>query len=124
MPVILSVLFTTFLFAQMEDIEGKEWLDTFTEPAAMNVTGLWSTKQWGRISLSQHEGSRKILGGGDGWEISGVVSGNTVCLLFTHKGKVAFSAKLTAEGPTLLSGVYAKGMLSPTSDTTPIQLQK
>ena len=123
-PVIVTVIFTTLLFGQKEDKEGKAWLDTFTEAAAVNVTGLWSSQDWARISLSQREGSRKIVGAGDGWEISGVVSGKIVCLLFTHNGKIAYSAKLTAEGSTRLTGVYTKGLLSSGSRTIPMLLQK
>ncbi|MFI5176880.1 MAG: hypothetical protein ACHQKY_18640, partial [Terriglobia bacterium] len=59
-----------------------------------------------------------------GWGISGVVSGKEVYLLFCHNGKVAFSAKLTADGASQLTGIYANGILSSGSKTRPIHLSK
>lgn len=122
---ILLVVFSLALFGQREDKEGKAWLDACAiDPAALNVTGLWRSQDWGRISLNQREDSRRLIGSGDGWEISGVVSGKTVCLLFSNKGKIAYSARLTAEGSATLTGVYAKGLLSPGLKTVAIRLTK
>ena len=112
------------LVGQREDKEGKQWLSACSEPASINVTGLWKSEDWGRISLSQREGSRNVLGAGDGWEISGVVSGKSVCLLFTHKGSVAYSARLNDDGPKQLSGVYARGLISSSSKTKAMRLAK
>ena len=53
-----------------------------------------------------------------------MVSGKTVLLLFLKKDKVAFSARLTIDGPAQLSGSYAKGLPSPRSKTIPLQLKK
>ncbi len=121
---ILAVIATVTLFGQKEDKEGKAWLDGCADAATMNVTGLWRSPDWGRLSLNQSEGSRKVVGSGDGWEISGVVSGTTACLLFSHNGKIAYTAKLTAEGATALTGVYAKGLLTPGVKTIPMHLAK
>lgn len=121
---VLVVILSATLYGQKEDTQGKAWLDTCTDAPALNVTGLWKSSSWGIISLNQHQDSRKVVGSGDGWDISGVVSGNSVCLLFSHNSKVAYSAKLTAEGSGQLSGVYAKGLLSSSSKTTPMRLVK
>ncbi len=111
------------VFGQSLD-KGKAWLDANKEPAAVNVTGLWKSNDWGKVSLNQSEGGRRIIGSGDGWDISGVVSGNDVYLLFFHKEKIAYSAKLTAESPAQLTGVYASGLLSSNSKTKPMRLSK
>ncbi len=121
---VVVVAFTVLLYGQMLEKEGKAWLDPNTDPPAINVTGIWGTHEWGKISLNQREGSRRIIGAGDGWDISGVVSGKDVYLLFCHKDKVAFSAKLTADGPSQLTGIYANGILSPRSKTRPIVMSK
>lgn len=116
--------FTVLLHGQNEEKEGKAWLDANTNPPAMNVTGLWVGRDWGNVSLNQREGGRWIIGTGDGWDISGVVSGKEVYLLFCHNGKIAYSAKLTAEGASQLTGIYANGILSSRSKTRPIRLSK
>jgi hypothetical protein len=121
---VVVIAFTVLLHGQKEEKEGKAWLDAYTDPPAMNVTGIWEGHGWGKVTLNQREGSRRIIGSGDGWDISGVVSGKQVYLLFCHYGKVTYSAKLTADGDSQLTGVYAKGMLSSGSNTRPISLSK
>ena len=122
--VALAAGWAGAVFGQNQAQEGRAWLDANKEPAAVNVTGLWKSDEWGRVSLNQREGGRRIIGSGDGWDISGVVSGNDVYLVFFHKEKIAFSAKLRAESPVLLTGVYASGLLSSNSKTKPIRLSK
>jgi hypothetical protein len=130
MGSLLAIIFSTILctsaaFAQKVDTEGKAWLGTCSDAAALNVTGIWKDPKWGALTLSQHQDSRQILGAGDGWNIFGVVSGNTVCLLFSdNKGRIAFSAKLTADPSGALDGGYVKGMLSDKSKTNPMHLVK
>jgi hypothetical protein len=121
---VVLVALTVLLCGQKEEKEGKAWLDAYTDPPALNVTGVWTGKDWGKVSLNQREGGRRIIGSGDGWDISGVVSGKDVYLLFCHEGKIAYSAKLTAEEPAQLTGTYAKGILSPQSKTRPMRLSK
>jgi hypothetical protein len=122
--VVLAAGWAALVFGQNHAIEGKAWLDANQEPAALNVTGVWKGGEWGRVSLNQREGGRRIIGTGDTWDVSGVVSGNNVYLLFFHKDKIAFSAKVTAESPVLLTGVYASGLLSANSKTRPLRLSK
>jgi hypothetical protein len=127
--LILAVIISTTPFistasGQSVDKEGKAWLDACPDAAALNVTGLWKDPKWGVISLNQHQDSREVVGSGDGWDISGVVSGNSVCLLFSSHDRVAYSAKLTAEGAAQLSGEYVKGLLSSSSKTKPMRLVK
>jgi hypothetical protein len=122
--IISTILFISPLFGQKVDKEGKAWLEACPDAAAVNVTGLWKDPKWGVLSLSQHQDSREVLGAGDGWNISGVVSGNSVCLLFSDHGRIAYSAKLTADGSTQLSGEYVKGLISSKSKTVPMRLVK
>ena len=121
---VLVIAVTVLLYGQKLQNEGKAWLDANPDPPALNVTGLWEGGDWGIVSLSQPEGGRRVIGSGDGWDISGVVSGKDVYLLFWHEDIVAYSAKMTAEGPSQLTGTYAKGILSPQSRTRPIKLTK
>lgn len=100
------------LSAKNVDTKGKAWLDAHTEAAAVNVNGDWHAKEWGKIVLNQAQGSRDLTGRGDGWDITGVVSGKQVFLLFSHHGGVAYSAELTSESETSLNGSYSRGFMS------------
>ncbi|MGA2325953.1 MAG: hypothetical protein ABSH05_06660 [Bryobacteraceae bacterium] len=104
--------------------EGKWWLGTHTEAAAVNVTGEWHDKAWGRVTLSQAEGTRQVTGSGDGWNIDGVVSGNKVFLIFSSHGNVEYSAELSADAPNALNGSYARGVGLEGSKTKPMNLRK
>ena len=116
MKKIAQVLLIVALFAAVAlsrgnrlDKQGKEWLAGYNEPATVNVNGTWQAKEWGQITLVQAQGSRDVTGNGDGWDITGVVSGNTAYLLFSGRGGViAYSAKLTMEGDNKLNGSYSR----------------
>ena len=91
------------------DKEGKQWLAGYSEPAKVNVAGSWSAKEWGKVTLVQQQGSRDVTGTGDGWDITGVVSGDEACLLFSsHGGTITYWARLKMEGENKLNGGYAR----------------
>jgi hypothetical protein len=113
----LALTFAVALPGQRVERRGQAWLDARTEPAEINVNGDWHAGQWGRVTLNQAQGSREVTGSGDGWDILGVVSGTKVCLLFLSKGRVAYAAELTPDGPNALGGRYADGLLSGRSQT-------
>jgi hypothetical protein len=92
--------------------KGKAWLDAHNEPAAINVNGDWQAKSWGKVVLNQAQGSRDLAGKSGDWDISGVVSGKQVFLLFSYQDKVNYSAELTSESETSLNGSYSKGFMS------------
>ena len=72
----------------------------------------------------QHQGGRRVIGTADSWDVTGVVSGNSVYLVIWKKDKVAFTAKLTLDSSSKLAGAYAKGIFSPTSKSVQMQLKK
>jgi hypothetical protein len=92
--------------------KGKAWLDAHNEPATINVNGDWQAKSWGKVVLNQAQGSRDLAGRSGDWDISGVVSGKQVFLLFSYQDKVNYSAELTSESETSLNGSYSKGFMS------------
>jgi hypothetical protein len=104
--------------------KGKAWLDGHSEAAAINVNGDWHSKEWGKIVLNQAQGSRDLTGRGDGWDITGVVSGKQVFLLFSSHGGVVYSAELTSEGDTSLNGSYSKGFMNDKTKGKPMHLTK
>jgi hypothetical protein len=116
---IRSFLLVAFMFllagilnAAKVEKEGKAWLGAHTGPATINVNGFWYEPAWGTIVLNQAEGKSELTGRGDNWDITGVVSGNHVYLLFSSKGNIAYSAVLTAVNDTTLDGGYSKGLMS------------
>jgi len=111
LPVSLVLILTLGLSAGDIEAKGKAWLGSHSEAAAINVSGSWHESEWGTVTLIQAQGSRDVTGDGDRWDITGVVSGNQVFLLFSHKGKVAYAAKLTSENDKSLNGSYLKGFL-------------
>lgn len=123
---LLAMLFACSILshAQINESDGKAWLEANTTPPAINVTGIWDAGDWGTVTLTQHQGGRRVIGTADSWDVTGVVSGNTVYLVIWKKDKVAFTAKLTLDGSSQLTGVYVKGILSLASKTVPMQLKK
>ncbi len=121
----VALLSAGAVFAQKLEKQGKAWLDRNSEPASIDVNGVWQAKEWGGITLKQAEGSREVTGfTGDGWNIKGVVSGKKVFLLFCTRKSVEYSAELTAEGEKTLGGHYARGIMTEKSKTKPMMLWK
>ena len=87
---------------------GKAWLDAQKDPPATNVTGAWNSEEWGDLRLIQTQGSRDVSGDARGYELTGVVSGKRLFLLFHNgKGKVDYCATLDSEADNKLSGGYS-----------------
>jgi serine/threonine-protein kinase len=87
---------------------GRAWLDAQKDPPAINVTGAWNSEEWGDLRLIQTQGRRDVSGDAHGYELTGVVSGKRLFLLFhTGKGKVDYCATLNTEADNKLSGGYS-----------------
>jgi hypothetical protein len=87
---------------------GREWLDEQKNSPQVNVTGSWQSRDWGTLTLTQAEGSRDVSGGTDDYELTGVVSGKELYLLFAESsGSVAFCAILISESDGILNGTYS-----------------
>ncbi|HEV2729914.1 MAG TPA: hypothetical protein VGV15_07765, partial [Terriglobales bacterium] len=74
--------------------------------------------------LNQSEGSRDVTGSCDGWDITGVVSGKQVFLLFSHHARVNYSAELTLEADGSLNGSYVRGFMKEKSKGRSMHLTK
>lgn len=124
LTVGMVFILTVGLSAGNLETKGKAWLGAHSEAAAINVNGVWYAKAWGKIVLDQAQGSRDLTGKGDGWDVSGVVSGKQVFLLFSHHGGVAYSAELTSEGENSLNGSYSRGLMSDKTKGKSMRLTK
>jgi hypothetical protein len=105
--LLLCISFPTFLTAAKVEVEGKAWLDSQKDPAAMNVNGEWKSEEWGPLHLTQSEGSREVSGNGDGYKIVGVVSGNRLYLLFAQGHTVEYCATVSPNGENSMTGTYS-----------------
>ncbi len=106
------------------DVRGKKWLDAHANPALMNVDGIWYSKNWGEMVLNQAKDGREVTGNSDGWEITGVVSGKQLFLLFSGRGGVVYSAVLTGDGKASLDGSYANGVMKDNTKGKSLHLMK
>ncbi len=105
--LLLCISLSTSLTAGKVEVEGKAWLDAQKDPPAINVNGAWDSEEWGGIRLSQTEGSREVSGNGGGYQITGVVSGKRLFMLFASKDTVEYCATLSASGENSLTGNYS-----------------
>lgn len=105
--VLLGISFPTSLGAAKVEVEGKAWLDSQKDPAAINVNGVWESEEWGTFHLKQVEGSRDVSGNGGGYDLTGVVSGKRLFLLFSEKHTVEYCATLSSDGENSLTGTYS-----------------
>lgn len=124
LPLSMVLLFALSLSAGDLDTKGKAWLGTHSDAAAITVGGKWHAKEWGTIRLIQTEGNRDVTGDGDGWDITGVVSGTKLFLLFSHHNKVNYSAELTSQADGSLNGTYSRGFMDEKSKGKPILMTK
>lgn len=87
---------------------GKAWLDAHKDPPAINVSGSWDSNEWGDLQLTQPGGGREVRGNVTGYELTGVVSGKRLLLLFhSSKGKIDYCATLDSAGDNKLTGGYS-----------------
>jgi hypothetical protein len=104
--LLLCISFPTSLPATKGEVEGKAWLDVQKDPAAINVNGTWDSEEWGTFHLVQTEGSRDVSGNGAGYEITGVVSGKRLFMLFVSRRALNYCATLSPNGENSLIGTY------------------
>lgn len=105
--ILLFVSIPTFISAAKVEVEGKAWLDAQKDPPAINVNGAWESEEWGTFHLTQAEGSRDVSGNGGGYDITGVVSGRRLFMLFSTRHTVDYCASLSPTGENTLTGTYS-----------------
>ena len=105
--LLFCVALPLSLGAAKVEVEGKAWLDAQKDPAAVNVNGPWTSEEWGTLHLIQAEGSRDVGGNGGGYEITGVVSGKRLFMLFSSNHTVEYCATLSPNGDNSFAGTYA-----------------
>src|SRR5579863_7644232 len=92
---LLCIFSPTSLTAAKGEVEGKAWLDSQKDPAAINVNGTWDSEEWGTFHLVQTEGTREVSGNGGGYVITGVVSGKSLFMLFSARRGLEYCATMS-----------------------------
>lgn len=106
-------------FGQKVDREGKDWLGSLCpQPAEVKVDGIYQGGSWGKVTLHLESDGKSLSGKGDGWNITGSVSGKRACLVFGTRNKVIYTAVLEASSENDLTGTYIrvyskKGLVTP-----------
>jgi hypothetical protein len=104
---LLCLAFPTSLTAAKGEVEGKAWLDSQKDPAAINVNGTWDSEEWGTFHLVQTEGTREVSGNGGGYVITGVVSGKSLFMLFSARRGLEYCATMSPNGESSLIGTFS-----------------
>jgi hypothetical protein len=123
------VLSPSRMLAEDKEGEVKSWLAPYTDPAQINVDGVWWSDDWETVILHQAKDAREITGTTNNSVIEGVVSGNAIYLALVwhdRHGKVSkiYTASLTLGADGDLSGRYARGIYPPAKEDLPIRLKK
>jgi len=104
--IILVICFGLFLAScTVPMIEGQKWLDSRNDRPEVNVSGVWTSPEWG-IAIFKQDG-KNITGMLGDYPIKGVVSGNSICLLMYHKDGVYYFAELKALDNNTFNGFYS-----------------
>jgi hypothetical protein len=86
--------------------QGRAWLAKQKDPAQFNVTGVWDS-EFGILDLAQPKDGRDVTGKGGGYELTGVVSGKALYLVFATKhGTVDYCGEATVTADDKLLGEY------------------
>lgn len=101
---------------------GEQWLGSFSQPAALNVTGTWASLEWGEGSLKQSR--RQVTGTLGHYAVRGVVSGGKIYLQFLSDNWVYYSAVLERTPAGVLSGHYSEGTSFDPKEQEPITLKR
>ena len=86
-------------------IKGENWLASKTDKPAMDVSGAWSSPEWGVANLKQE--AKNITGALGDYPVKGVVSGDDLYLLMYSGDKVHYFAELKATDKNTFEGLYS-----------------
>ncbi len=86
--------------------KGQSWLDSKKDNPQINVTGTWTSPEWGTGRFKQE--NRNVEGVLGDYPVKGAVSGVTLYLLMYSGSKVDYSAELQALDSNTFKGFYSK----------------
>ena len=96
--------------------KGQIWLDSKKDDPQMNVSGTWTSREWGTARFKQE--GRNVEGVLGDYPVKGVVSGKTIYLLMYSGTRVDYSAELTLSDDNTFQGFYSKYSIVGEVETT------
>ncbi len=87
---------------------GDNWLSDQSEPAGINISGNWTSNDWGRATFTQD--GRRVSGILGGYTVHGVVSGERAYLLIAQGDWYYYSSVLELQRPGLLTGRFSRAI--------------
>ena len=86
-------------------IQGENWLASKTDKPEMDVSGTWSSPEWGASILKQEE--NRITGMLGDYPVKGVASGKGLYLMMYSGDSVHYFAELMATDKNIFKGLYS-----------------
>jgi len=86
--------------------QGENWLASKTDKPEMDVSGTWTSPEWGRATFKQD--GKNVTGVLGDYPARGVVSGNVLYLMMYAGEKADYFAELKATDLNNFNGVYSK----------------
>jgi hypothetical protein len=116
--VVLVISFGLFLMScgGMAMTKGQNWLDSKKNNPDINVSGTWTSPEWGTARFKQE--NRNVDGVLGDYPVKGVVSGVSIYLLMYSGSKVDYSAELQALDNNTFKGIYSKYATVDEAETT------
>ena len=87
-------------------VKGEKWLDSKNDKPEINISGTWTSPEWGVAMFKQEE--REITGMLGDYPAKGVVSGSSIYLLMYSSDGVDYFAELKEVEENTLQGSYSK----------------
>ena len=87
-------------------IKGENWLASKTAKPDMDVSGIWSSPEWGDAKFKQE--GKNVTGTLGDYPAKGVVSGNDLYLLMYSGDKIHYFAELKAADKNTFKGLYSE----------------
>ncbi len=101
---------------------GDRWLSDQLGSAEINVSGNWTSNDWGRAELVQR--GRQISGSLGGYNVRGVASGTRAYLLIAQGEWYYYSAVLEMPRPGLLTGRFSRAIPFVRGFSRPMRLEQ
>jgi hypothetical protein len=87
-------------------VKGEKWLASKQGAPEINISGTWTSPEWGSASFKQNE--KEIVGTLGDYPAKGVVSGRSIYLYMYAGNKIDYFAELKAVDNNTLHGLYSK----------------
>lgn len=121
-----------FLFSCLSFDKADSWLAGKKGTAGINIAGIWDAGPlmgggWGSANLGQR--GNEVFGSIGPYNVTGVVNGDNIYLVFLSGSRVYYSAHLNPAKDGELTGIVVEGALIDTEDARtankyPISLKK